>query len=66
MSEAGTLYVGRAYHQAPQVDSVTYVQATNDLSPGELVRCKVVAADGYDLIARPVEELSKKLSLPIL
>src|SRR5206468_438176 len=34
---AGSLYVGRCYHQAPQVDSLSYVHSTTELSPGELV-----------------------------
>jgi ribosomal protein S12 methylthiotransferase len=60
------LYVGRCYHQAPQVDSLTYVQSVEPLSPGELVRCTIVDADGYDLIARPTEQLERTLSLPIM
>ena len=62
----GRLYQGRAYHQAPQIDSVTYVQSRDRLAAGELVRCTVVAADGYDLIARPVAELERKTSLTVL
>ncbi|MEM8758443.1 MAG: 30S ribosomal protein S12 methylthiotransferase RimO [Planctomycetota bacterium] len=62
----GSLYRGRAYHQAPQIDSVTYVQARERLAPGELVRCAVVAADGYDLIARPLTELEGRTSLTVL
>jgi ribosomal protein S12 methylthiotransferase len=57
---------GRAYFQAPLVDSVTYVQSHAHLSPGELVRCTIVDSDAYDLIARPCEELTKNTSLPIL
>jgi len=48
--------VGRTYFQAPQIDGVTYVQSESNLSPGQLVRCRVVGADGYDLIAEPVAE----------
>lgn len=62
----GRLYVGRCYHQAPQVDSVTYVRSRAELSPGELVRCTIVDSDGYDLIARPSEELQRKVRLPLL
>ncbi len=59
-------YEGRAYFQAPGVDSVIFVQSRQPLSPGELVRCTIVDAEGYDLIARPTEELQRKTSLPIL
>lgn len=62
----GRLYQGRTYFQAPSIDAVTYVQSRQRLSPGELVRCVIVASDGYDLVARPVEEIEKKLSLSVL
>ena len=41
VTDGGSLYSGRCYHQAPQVDSLTYVHSTSGakLSPGELVRC---------------------------
>ncbi|MBL8963200.1 MAG: 30S ribosomal protein S12 methylthiotransferase RimO [Phycisphaeraceae bacterium] len=66
VSRGGRLHVGRAYFQAPQIDSVTYVQSRDKLSPGELVRCVVVASDGYDLIARPVAEVEKQVSLTVI
>jgi ribosomal protein S12 methylthiotransferase len=66
VSRAGKLYTGRCYHQAPQVDSLTYVHSAETLAPGELVRCTVVDADGYDLIAQPTEQLEKKVALPVI
>lgn len=65
VSSGGTLYQGRTYFQAPQIDAVTYVQSREKLAPGELVRCTIVESSGYDLIARPVTELEKKFSLPL-
>ena len=65
VSSGGTLYQGRTYFQAPQIDAVTYVQSKEPLAPGELVRCAIVESSGYDLIARPVTELEKKISLPL-
>lgn len=62
----GRLHQGRTYFQAVDVDALTYVQSREQLAPGELVRCTVVDADGYDLIARPTAELSKTVSLNIL
>lgn len=59
-------YVGRCYHQAPQVDSVTYMQSDAPLSPGELVRCTIVDAAGYDLVARPAADLERTVNLPII
>ncbi len=66
VSKGGKLYVGRSYQQAPQVDSLTYVQSKTKLAPGEVVRCKVTDADGYDLIAQPVEDHIRRVSLPIV
>ncbi len=62
----GKLYAGRTPGQAPQVDAITYVQSRQRLSPGEVVRVKVTDHDGYDLIAKPVEELSKNVKLPVM
>ena len=65
VSAAGRLYQGRTYFQAPQIDAVTFVHSREDRSPGELVRCVVVGSDGYDLIARPIDELTRRVSLPV-
>lgn len=43
-------YLGRSYANAPEVDGEVYVTGEN-LSPGEIVSCEVVAARGYDLVA---------------
>ncbi len=48
----GDLWVGRTYADAPDVDGVVYVSG-RDLEPGDLVRCSILAAEGYDLVARP-------------
>ena len=57
---------GRTYFQAPQIDAVTYVESARPLSPGELVPCVVVASEGYDLIARPVADLERRVGLPVI
>ncbi len=59
-------YVGRTYAQAPQIDAVTFVHSRDKLAPGELVRCRITEADGYDLIARPVADIDKKVRLPVM
>ncbi len=66
VGKGGRLYTGRTYMQAPSVDSVTYVQSSKELSPGELVSCVIVGADGYDLVARPLDELEKRVSLNVM
>ncbi len=65
VGKGGTLYTGRAYFQAPSIDSLTYVQSTEPRSAGELVRCTVVDSNGYDLIATPTDEVEKRIRLPI-
>lgn len=59
-------YQGRCYHQAPEVDSITLVASQHELAPGELVRCRIVGSAEYDLIARPVADLERSTSLPVI
>ncbi|MBX3363349.1 MAG: 30S ribosomal protein S12 methylthiotransferase RimO [Phycisphaeraceae bacterium] len=66
VGKGGRLYQGRCYFQAPQIDAVTFVQSREPLASGELVRCTIVGSDGYDLIARPVAELEKRVTLKVL
>ncbi len=66
VGKGGGLYRGRTYFQAPSIDAMTFVQSGRKLSAGELVPCAIVGSDGYDLIAKPVEELEKKVGLTIL
>jgi ribosomal protein S12 methylthiotransferase len=66
VSTGGGLYIGRTYFQAPQVDGVTFVQSSRDLAPGEMIRCVVVGSDGYDLVAKPIDELEKRVGLKVV
>ena len=66
VSKGGQLYAGRTYQQSPQIDGVTFVQSKHKLSTGELVKCRIVDSDGYDLIARPVEDMEKNVRLKIM
>lgn len=50
--EGRHLWLGRTYADAPDVDGVTWVRGS-ELQTGDLVSCKIVAAEGYDLVARP-------------
>lgn len=56
-------WIGRSTAQAPDIDSVTYVQS-DDLHPGQLLPVRIHAADGYDSIARPPRKSSQ--SLPVI
>jgi len=66
VSDGGRLYKGRTYFQAPQIDATTFVQSKEALSPGEVVRCTIVGSDGYDLVAKPVGTLEKKIGLKVI
>jgi ribosomal protein S12 methylthiotransferase len=46
--------VGRAAHQAPEVDGTVQLVAGDDLHRGNLVRARVVDSVGADLIAQPM------------
>jgi ribosomal protein S12 methylthiotransferase len=52
---AGT--VGRGEHQAPEVDGecVLIGCAADSFSRGDLVRCRVIATEGIDLVVEPME-----------
>jgi ribosomal protein S12 methylthiotransferase RimO len=44
-------YVGRAAHQAPEVDGTTTVRAPGRLAPGDMVTVRITGSDGVDLAA---------------
>ena len=44
-------YLGRAAHQAPEVDGVTTVVSPGPLAAGDTVRAVVTGSEGVDLIA---------------
>jgi ribosomal protein S12 methylthiotransferase len=47
----GDRYLGRAAHQAPEVDGTTEVVTDGPAAPGDLLRVVVTGSDGVDLIA---------------
>ncbi len=55
----GDLWVGRTYADAPDVDALVYVSGSS-LEAGDLVECSILAADGYDLVARPTASASPR------
>jgi ribosomal protein S12 methylthiotransferase RimO len=50
---------GRAAHQAPEVDGECVLLDADGLAVGDLVRCRVEAAEGVDLVVRPIEVLPR-------
>ncbi|MCA9187497.1 MAG: hypothetical protein KDA99_17840, partial [Planctomycetales bacterium] len=54
------VWMGRTTSDAPDVDGVVWVTGS-DLTIGEIVPCEIVAMNGYDLAAAPLEpEVSGK------
>jgi ribosomal protein S12 methylthiotransferase len=51
--EMASHVIARGHADAPEIDAVVRVKGKN-LRPGDFVRAKVTAADGYDLVARSV------------
>ncbi|OPY86695.1 MAG: Ribosomal protein S12 methylthiotransferase RimO [Smithella sp. PtaU1.Bin162] len=51
---AGYSHVGRSRRQAPEIDGVTYVRG-GKAKTGSIVRCKITAAEDYDLFARIID-----------
>ena len=45
-----TAWIGRSFADAPDVDGLVFVTG-EDVKPGDIVPCEVVASRGYDLIA---------------
>ncbi|HVV10413.1 30S ribosomal protein S12 methylthiotransferase RimO [Amycolatopsis sp.] len=53
IEETGDEVVGRAAHQAPEVDGACIVLDADEAVIGEIVRCRVADSEGVDLIVRP-------------
>lgn len=47
----GDFYVGRSYMDSPDTDGVIFVANNGEDLINKFVKCKIVAAEGYDLIA---------------
>jgi len=53
-ADAPDVWEGRSYGEAPEIDGVIRVQGAH-LEVGQFYECEVTAADGYDLVAIPVD-----------
>lgn len=52
-------YIGRCRRQAPEIDGVTYIKGPSP-DIGHIVKCRITAADDYDLL----EKIIRKSSSP--
>lgn len=58
LPEQPGVWIGRSRAEAPDIDGIIYVSEVEGASPlgiGQIVRCEIVAADGYDLVAAPLD-----------
>jgi tRNA A37 methylthiotransferase MiaB len=64
--DAGDEVTGRAEHQAPEVDGECVLAGlgAGSFAVGDLVRCRVVAAQGVDLVVEPVELITPAGGVP--
>lgn len=46
-------YLGRCRRQAPEIDGVTYLKSS-EVRPGDIVKCRITAADEYDLFGKTI------------
>ena len=51
--EVPSFFVARSHADAPEIDAVVRVKAKS-LRPGDILRVKITAADGYDLVGRAI------------
>ncbi len=63
--DAGEI-MGRAEHQAPEVDGECVFTGfgTGSFALGDLVRCRVIAAEGVDLVVAPMELIAPAGGMP--
>ena len=57
--EKGFAWAGRTYGDAPEIDNQIYF-SEESLIPGTILDTKIIAADGYDLVAEPTHEGLKR------
>jgi ribosomal protein S12 methylthiotransferase len=60
IEQTGAECTGRADHQAPEVDGECVLPDGAGLAVGDLVRAKVVDAEGVDLIVHPLEVVPRR------
>lgn len=53
--EGEDLYLGRVFLQAPEVDGLTVIHSEEALTPGAMVKVRIIDRNGVDFEAHPVE-----------
>ncbi len=53
-SEEDMLYFGRTYMDSPEIDTCVILSTEDELTPGQFVEIKIIAADGCDLVGEVI------------
>lgn len=48
--EDNLLYMGRTYMDAPEIDTSVIISSEDELTPGQIVKCKVLGFDDFDMV----------------
>lgn len=48
--------IGRSFLDAPEIDGAVYLNGETSVQPGDMVSCRIIASDAYDLWAEPAKE----------
>jgi ribosomal protein S12 methylthiotransferase RimO len=60
-----TAVAGRTWREAPEVDGQVIVQGARSTRVGEVVRARVVATDGLDAVAEPLQAAPQRRTLTV-
>jgi len=53
------VYIGRTYKDAPAVDGFIFINDTQELGSGDIIRAKVTGANEYDWLGELIDEFTK-------
>lgn len=53
--EDNLLYMGRTYMDAPEIDTSVIISSEEELTQGQIVKCKVIGFDDFDMVAEVME-----------
>ena len=48
----GKFYIARSYMDVPEIDGFVYLKNNSEDLKNKFVKCKIIDANGYDLIAQ--------------
>ena len=53
VSEEPGVWVGRSQYDAPEIDGVIYINCSYSLTPGDMLKVRIVGSTEYDLVGEP-------------